>query len=566
MEDEQQRGHLDISSDDTEQRFQEKMGAIDIKQKEQLVALHADELGMSYINLLNFPIEQETLVLVPETLARDLEIMPFLYSGKEIRIGVVDPRKPGLEKALEDIKIQNRGNVQTYLISPHSFAHAIKNYERLPKRKKVIRGVEISSENITKYRTKVPLQDFALRLQNAPITEIFTIILAGAIDVRASDIHIEPGEGDAQIRYRIDGVLKDVATLPKELWPRVLSRLKLLAKLKLNISSRPQDGRITLFLDSDTLDVRVSTLPTQYGETIVMRILLSSAAQLDLEDLGLRGDTFERLKKQIHRPNGLLVTTGPTGSGKTTTLYAALNRINTHETKIVTLEDPIEYKLGDISQSQVDPSKDYTFAKGLRSILRQDPDVIMVGEIRDLETAEIAIQATLTGHLVLSTIHTNSAAAGIPRFIAMGVKPFLLAPALNSIMSQRLVRRVCQECKEEAPLSIEDLRRVEEIFKNLPDNVVGYSISPKTPEPKFYKGKGCDVCGGSGYKGRIGIYELLEMNEEIEEMVSDGHVAESRIHKSAVAHGMITMVQDGLLKALEGITTIEEVFRVAAED
>lgn len=565
MEDFGPKGNLDVASEDTEKRFQEKMQAIDVKQKEQLVALSADELHMPYIDLTGFPIEQETLTLLPKESALDLQMMPFLMSGHEIRVGVVDPRKPGVQEAAAEIGIRNRANVKTYLISEHSFVNAVKHYDRLPKIRKVVHGVEITEEDISRYRSDQPLAHFGDRLRMAPLTEIFTMILAGAVDARASDVHIEPEENDVKVRYRIDGILQDVAELPKELWPRVISRVKLLAKLKLNITNRPQDGRVSLILASDTLDVRVSTLPTQYGENIVLRILLSSAVRLNLEELGLRGKAFERLKYQMRLPNGMLVTSGPTGSGKTTTLYAILNRINDKKSKIVTLEDPIEYKLKDISQSQVDPDKGYTFAKGLRSILRQDPDIIMVGEIRDPETADIAVHATLTGHLVLSTIHTNSAAAGIPRFLAMGVQPYLLTSSLNAIMSQRLVRKICEDCREEYALPAEDETRAREILKGLPEHIDGYAANPGMEKLTFFHGKGCASCGGTGYRGRTGIYELLEKNDTIEEMISEGHVAESRIHKVAVEGGMITMVQDGLLKALEGVTTVEEVFRVASE-
>lgn len=558
--------HLDIASEETEKRFEEKMTEIDLKQKESLIALRAEELGLRYINLANFPIEQETLALLPKEQAMDLQMIPFLFRGKEIRVGIVNPEQPGLAQAIEDLEAVNRATVKQHLISPHSFREAVKQYDRLPKIQKVVAGVEITEEDINRYRTKHPLENFGARLKKVPLTEVFTMILAGAIDADATDVHIEPEESDVKVRYRIDGVLRDVAELPKDLWPRVLSRVKLLAKLKLNVTNRPQDGRITLLLTGEDVDVRVSTLPTSYGESITMRLLMGSAARLDLEELGLRGDTFERLKRQIVRPNGLLVTSGPTGSGKTTTLYAILNHINNEGTKIVTLEDPIEYKLEGVSQSQVDAGKGYTFAKGLRSILRQDPDIIMVGEIRDLETAEIAVQATLTGHLVLSTIHTNSAAAGIPRFLAMGVKPFLLGPALNGVMSQRLLRKLCERCRAEAQLQDEERKRVQDILAGLPEEVLGYEASPTAASLTFYEGKGCSECGGTGFRGRTGIFELLEMNEDIERMLSEQRISESVIHKSAVEHGMLTMVQDGILKALEGITSVDEVFRVAVED
>jgi len=297
-----------------------------------------------------------------------------------------------------------------------------------------------------------------------------------------------------------------------------------------------------------------------HGESVVMRILYGGAEGVTFDDLGLRGDAYDKLKKEIERPNGMIITTGPTGSGKTTTMYAILRLLNKPGGKIITLEDPVEIKMEGINQSQVDPSRDYTFAKGLRSILRQDPDICMVGEIRDLETADIAIQSALTGHLMLSTIHTNSASGAIPRFLSMGVKPFLLAPALNSIIGQRLVRKICPNCVEETKLSDENIKRVKEILATLPEKE---KQTVRLDDLHFYHGKGCDKCSGLGYKGRIGIYEIFIMNKEIEKNILGDQISEYTIQEIATKDGMITMVQDGLLKALNKVTTVEEVFKVS---
>jgi type II secretory ATPase GspE/PulE/Tfp pilus assembly ATPase PilB-like protein len=316
-------------------------------------------------------------------------------------------------------------------------------------------------------------------------------------------------------------------------------------------------------LPDDKLDIRVSTLPTSFGESVVMRLLRSSAVGLDFKKLGVRGKSFMDLKREVERPNGMILTTGPTGSGKTTTLYATLNKLNNDETKIITLEDPIEYKLPGINQSQVDKSKDYDFAKGLRSILRQDPDVVMVGEIRDLETADVAINAALTGHLVLSTLHTNDAAGAIPRFLSMGVKPFLLSPSLNAVIGQRLVRKICEKCKEELELDNEVITRVMNIINSIPENS-GFVVD-KENQMKFYKGKGCDACNKEGYKGRTGIYEVFTLTPEIEKMILSGKVSEYDVKQVTQKEGMVSMVQDGILKAMDGITTVEEIFRVTEE-
>ncbi|HSD12965.1 MAG TPA: GspE/PulE family protein, partial [Patescibacteria group bacterium] len=375
-----------------------------------------------------------------------------------------------------------------------------------------------------------------------------------------SDIHIEAQEKFVDVKYRIDGILNKVASVKKELWQRIVNRIKLFSGLKLNITTVPQDGRFTIFTAAGKVDVRVSTLPTAYGESIVMRLLKPGTIALQFEQLGIRGIAYEQLKREVERPNGMIITTGPTGSGKTTSLYAILNKLNDGHTKIITLEDPVEYKLEGISQSQVDKSKDYTFAKGLHSILRQDPDVVMVGELRELETAEVAIQAALTGHLVLSTIHTNSAAGAVPRFLSMDVKPFLLAPALNAVIGQRLVRRICKDCIIEDTPSPADLERAKKILSEV-NPKSGYKVDLNNL--KFYKGKGCPTCGDLGYKGRMGIYEIMVMSEEIEKVILSGQVSEYDMQRIAMEQGMVSMVQDGLLKALDKITTLEEVYSVA---
>jgi type II secretory ATPase GspE/PulE/Tfp pilus assembly ATPase PilB-like protein len=311
-------------------------------------------------------------------------------------------------------------------------------------------------------------------------------------------------------------------------------------------------------MKDDRIDIRASFLPTNFGESVVMRLLRSSAVGLEFNDLGIRGRSFDQLKREVERPNGMIITTGPTGSGKTTTLYAILKKLNNQEIKIITIEDPIEYQLAGVNQSQT--SKNYTFAQGLRSIVRQDPDIIMVGEIRDLDTAEIAIQAALTGHLVLSTIHTNDAAGTVPRFLSMGAKPYLLAPALNAMIGQRLVRKICAQCKQEIKLDDEILKRVKDLLNELAE-----ADKKKIDFDKltFYQGDGCEACQGLGFKGRIGIYEVLTMNQEIEKLILSGQASEYDMRDNAKKNGMITMVQDGLLKALDGITSVEEVFRVA---
>jgi type IV pilus assembly protein PilB len=554
--------NIRVAPKETEEKFEEKMQEIKLKEKEKIVRDEAEQLGLGYINLVGFPIGPETLTVVPKETAQRLKAICFLKTGKEIRLGVVNSEILEIKDLVEEIARKNHAHVAIYIISEHSFEIAMKLYEHIPTIKKTITDIEITEKDIERYRSELSqVKDLAQKIHEVPLTEIFTMILAGGVRSKASDIHIEAEEKDVKVRYRIDGVLHTIANLPKESWSRIISRIKLVSGLKINIDKVPQDGRVTLALKDEKIDVRVSTVPTAYGESVAMRLLMSSATGLAFEELGLSGPALKIIEREIQRPNGMILTSGPTGSGKTTALYAFLNKINTPETKIFAMEDPIEYKLEGINQSQVDYSKKYDFASGLKHILRQDPDIIMVGEIRDLETAEIAIQAALTGHLVFSTIHANDASGVIPRFLAMGAKPFLLAPSLNVIMAQRLVRKVCKNCKEEDVLDEETIKKTKEILSQIsPSSGLKFDPNKKLV---FYKGKGCDECHDTGYRGRTGIFEVFKMSAEIEKIILSGQVSEYQMKEVAIKNGMVTMVQDGLLKALDGITSVEEVFRVA---
>ncbi len=539
--------------------LEEKMIEIRIKELERKTKTLAMLKSLPYVNLKGFPIDQEALILIPQEQAKVLKVIGLLKTDKDLRIGVVDPDNPEITPLKAELERETRLKVKIYLISQHSFEIAFKLYEGIPRIRKIIKGVGITEEELEKLRPRIKtFRDLASEIQSVSVTEIITLILASALQSRASDVHIEAEEKSIKIRFRIDGILHAVATLSQTLWPKVISRIKLLSSLKINIEDRPQGGSFVIFLTTERIDVRVSTLPTSYGESVVMRILRSTKA-LELKELGLKGKAYELIESGISRPNGLFVITGPTGSGKTTTLYAILKKLNTPEVKIATLEDPIEYRLEGINQSQIDPVKDYTFAAGLRTLMRQDPDIIMVGEIRDLETTEIVLNAALTGHLVFSTLHTNDAAGAIPRFLALGAKPFLLAPALRTVIAQRLVRKICQKCKEEVHLDKKTLIKIEEYLSSISDKST-YKVDFKNL--KFYQGKGCEDCQGLGYKGQIGIFEILSIIPEIEELILSGQASEYAIRKTAFKAGMITMAQDGILKALAGITSIEEIFRV----
>ncbi len=553
-----------VSGDSAAEKLQERLKNIKDKEQEEETARRAFTLGLPYINLTAFPIAPEALVMISQEDARQHQLICFYKTDREAKLATTNPESHAVADFRASFEQAHDLKTELYFISAVSFNFAYKLYAALPKVSKIIQGIEIKEEDLKKYQARLTnFQDLNREIQKVSTSDLLTLVIASAVKSQSSDIHVEAEETDIKIRFRIDGVLIDVATVAKKFWPAVISRLKLISGLKINITDRPQDGRFTIYLTGDKLDVRVSCLPTAFGESVVMRLLRSTSVGLKFEDLGLKSSAYEQLTKQIERPNGLIITTGPTGSGKTTTLYAILNRLNKPETKIITLEDPIEYQLGGINQSQVDYAKDYTFAKGLRSILRQDPDVVMVGEIRDLETAEISIQAALTGHLVISTLHTNDAAGAIPRFLSIGTKPYLLAPAVNAIIGQRLVRKICLKCKKEIVLEPEVFERVKKTLSDLPaDKKKEINISDHW-SPKFYTGAGCPACQGLGYQGRIGIFEVLLMSPAIEKIILSGQVSEYQMRDLAKQQGMITMAQDGLLKALDGITTVEEVFRVA---
>ena len=550
----------DSAANDVVGKFAKKIGEVTVKEKEREAMRLAASLNMPHIDLDKFPISQEALRQVSREDAERLGTVCFYYTTEEFRLGTVNSENEEVKELLRGISEDLGSEGGLYVISQHSLEKVLELYNRLPVIKPISKDVEVKPEDLEKVKAGVSdFASFQALLKKTSTTDLVTLLLGVAMKLDASDLHVEAEADRIVVRVRLDGILHEAATLEKDTYKQLVSRIKLFSSLKINITDKPQDGRFTIKLTGGDIDVRVSTIPTVYGESIVMRLLDQSRKGLNFEQLGLYGDAFEKLERQIELPNGMVITTGPTGSGKTTTLYAILEVLNKPGVKIITLEDPVEYKLAGINQSQIDHSKNYTFATGLRSILRQDPDIVMVGEIRDLETADVAIQAALTGHLLFSTIHTNNAAGTIPRFLSMGVKPFLLSPALNAVIGQRLVRRVCEKCKYKIELTAEIKKRVEEIIENMPDVVKNET---KKKDLVFYEGKGCEACNQLGYKGRIGIYEIFMMNPAVEQMILSGQVSEYEIEKAAIADGMVTMVQDGVLKSLEGVTALAEVFRV----
>lgn len=550
----------DVDEDSAVGQFQKKQQEIKYKEMERVTKQKADDMGLPYVSLFGFPISPEALVLVDEKFAREEKVVCFYYDGENVRLATTNPDNPAVGELLREITKKYFVKGSIFLVSEHGMEYALESYKIIPKIKRVEGGVEITEEDLKRFEASIAsYKSLNERVNETNISDVVTLILATALKTRASDVHIEAETEGIAVRLRIDGVLQEAAVINRDKWKKIVSRVKLLAKVKINISDKPQDGRFSIFLTDDKIDVRCSFLPTAKGESVVMRLLRKAAVGLPYNELGIPDYAYETLSREIKKPNGLILTTGPTGSGKTTTLYAILNKLNRGDTKIVTLEDPIEYELKGINQSQVSEKRDYTFAKGLRSLLRQDPDVVMVGEVRDLDTAEMAVQASLTGHLVLTTLHTNDAAGVIPRLIDIGIKPYFLVPAINAVIGQRLVRRLCMHCREVHELSRPEEERVKKILA---------VVSPKSgidiPEelPVVYRaGKGCRHCNGIGYKGQIGIYEIFTMTEDIKQLTTDNQPS-FKILQQAIENGMVTMLQDGIMKCLNGITSLDEVYRV----
>jgi type IV pilus assembly protein PilB len=558
-------GRIKPAEEGKEEALKEKMGEIELGQKEEELKGKATMAGLGYINLRGLPIMPEALKLIPEEESKKEGVICFMYKkDKEIRLAVLKKNNK-VKEIVKRLKGEHPGiSIQTYLTSQASIEDGLKMYAALPKIIAKVDEREILEADLEKAAEELTdLKDLESKLKDVSITEILGVILAAAIKVETSDIHIEAEEGGIQLRFRVDGVLHDIARLDKQEWEKLIARIKLNSNLKINIKDKPQDGHFSIHVKDKLVDFRVSTLPTTFGESVVMRILYhEKIKEMTLNNLGIEEYNRQTLDIEIEKPNGMIVVTGPTGAGKTTTLYAILNKLNQPENKIITVEDPIEYKIEGISQSEIRADKGYTFAKALRSVVRQDPDIILVGEVRDKETAEICLNAALTGHLVFTTLHTNDAAGTIPRLLSLAAKPYLLAPAINVSIAQRLVRRICEACKKEEKIKQNDLEKVKQELESLPEKHKG-SFDFDLNKLKVYKGKGCDKCTGLGYKGQIGIFEVFEVTDEIRDMILSKQVSEYKLKEAAVKNGMITLVQDGLIKALKGMTSIEEVFRVS---
>lgn len=506
-----------------------------------------------YIDLSDKVIPKSILQKVPEYLAQLYKAVPVEEKDGKLLIAMIDPED---FQAINFIRKAVGSNIQIALTTQKDIEHILTQYSGLQSRVEKV----ISATEIEKQESKVEKTDKEAIEDDTPVAKIVNSVLNNAVGLGSSDIHIEPKEKEVVVRFRIDGVLQKNLTLPKKLQSSLVSRIKILCNMKIDEQRLPQDGRFRLGGERP-VDFRVSSFPTVFGEKIVMRILDRSQGVLTMEQIGLTGKNLEILKNGIRKSHGMTLVTGPTGSGKTTTLYAVLQELMDVGVNIVTLEDPVEYQINQINQGQVRSDIGFTFASGLRSIVRQDPDIIMVGEIRDLETAELAVQSALTGHIVLSTLHTNDAAGAIPRLVNMGVEPFLITSSINTIVAQRLARKICMGCKEEEKISLEILEDIKKTISVFPPEEKNKYIRKPL---KFYKGKGCEKCNNSGYKKRIGIFEILDVSEKVKSLALQ-KVSSSELEKQARIEGMISMKQDGIMKALNGITSIEEVWRVTKE-
>ena len=533
--------------------------------EETLFNIKSKILGIPFKKVKPEEISLDILELIPEEAALNYKMTPIAKTDKLVQIGMVYPEDIAAQNALRFLASQENFTFQVFLITPSNFVNLLKQRKNISaetkkaldelNQKKEIGSGTAAQKNITTSLTEAITED-------APIIKMVLVILRHAIEGNASDIHIEPSRDKLTIRFRLNGLLYPSLFLPLKVHLAVVARIKILSGLKIDENRIPQDGRFSIKINDKDLDFRVATFPTLYGEKVELRVLDSSTGLKSFEDLGLRGKSLEVVKEAIKKPYGMILLTGPTGSGKTTTQYAILRTLNQDSVNIVTVEDPIEYSIAGVNQSQVNPAIGYTFASGLRQILRQDPNVIMVGEVRDEETASLVVNAALTGHIVLSTLHTNSAVGVVARLMDMGVRPFLIPSTLRVVISQRLVRTLCQNCKIKTKPSEKIKSYILERIKSMPA-AIKTEIEIKDPL-YIYEAKGCEACGFKGYVGRIGLYEIFSMSDEIAELIEKNPL-ESLISKAAQKQGMLTMEQEGILKVLDGQTTIEEITRVTED-
>ncbi len=534
------------------------MSNINREFQEKSVLKQAESLNLPYVNIGKTPLNPDFLKLVAIETATKARIIPFFRTGKKVRVAVQDINNPDTKAVIKDL--EDKGyEININLASATGINDALDVYTQTQKYKKLEITETVEEKSIKTYEKEIAgLKELSSRLDIVTAEEGLNLLDVGAIKTGASDVHYEPSEKTVNVRFRIDGVLHNVFEIKPDTYRRISNQLKYSSHMQLNVTSIPQDGRYDFKFNAERIAVRVSSIPTPYAESFVCRYLPSEEITLSFEDLGFQGLALTKLHKVCDISHGMVLVTGPTGSGKTTTLYSVLAKMNTPETKIITLEDPVEYNLHGITQSQIDEKRGYDFGKGLRAILRQDPDIVMLGEIRDLETAQTAAQAALTGHVVLSTLHTNSAIETIPRLVNMGLPPFMIGPSVNTIIAQRLVRKVCPKCFTMEPLSDSAKKEFTTIMTNLKAVNAGAAV---TPPEKVATAHGCDACSQTGYKGRLVLCEVVTVNNALKDLILN---KASLVEMIAAARkdGMTTMKEDGFIKVAQGLTTLEEVYRV----
>jgi type IV pilus assembly protein PilB len=533
---------IDAAASDDETQIRELVSQ-GLLSESQVASARAAQLNLPFVDLTEYPVDHSAVALVPIGLLRRHEVLPIGRDGDRLLVAMADPNNV---VALDDIRAAVRFSVRAVVAERQDLLNAIARFVRADSELNDLSSeIESDAEPAGTELERAEVED------DAPIVRFVNLLISQAIQDHASDIHLEPGEHELQVRYRIDGVLHEMQRAPKTIQNGVISRLKIMSDIDIAERRKPQDGRLSVMHGGRKIDLRVATLPTVYGEKVVMRILDNSATQLGIQQMAMLDHNLERFKKSYSKPYGMILVTGPTGSGKSTTLYTTLNEVAKPEINVITVEDPVEYRIAGINQVQVNVKAGLTFASALRSILRSDPDVVLIGEIRDQETAQIAIEASLTGHLVLSTLHTNDAPSAVTRLIEMDIEPFLVGSALDCVVAQRLARRLCDKCKQPYHANPDELQ------------ALGFAVDPRMGVPTLHRPIGCQHCSNTGYRGRMALHEVMSVTEDIERLAVS-RASSAEIGRAAVQQGMYTLRQDGWGKALLGMTSIEEILRVVA--